>query len=84
MLRQKYQKDSKYLKYLPALLAGIVFGTGVFFWYFFSAGYYSSVAVTFGKYGYPFVTTQLENQSCALVVDIGSRFPLALRRATLV
>ncbi len=56
---------------------------GVLLWRPFSAGYYSSIAVTFGRYDYPFIATEMQNQSSALAVDIGGRFPLALRRETL-
>lgn len=82
-MKEEYQKDSKYLKYLIPFFIVVVLGIGVLLWHPFSAGYYSSVAVTFGKYDYPFITTELQNQSSALAVDIGSRFPLALRRKTL-
>jgi len=83
MLRQEHQKGSKYLKYLILLLISIGLGTGVLLWYSFSTGYYSPVAVTFGRYDYPFITAELQNQSYALAVDVGSRFPLALRSETL-
>lgn len=83
MLRRKHQKGSKYLKYLILLLMGLALGIVALLWHPFSTGYYSSIAVTFGRYDYPFITTELQNQSCVLAVDIGSRFPLALRRTTL-
>lgn len=74
---------SKYLKYSALFIASVALGIGVLFWRPFSVGYYSSIAVTLERYDYPFITTQLQNQSCTLAVDIGSRFPLALRRKTL-
>jgi hypothetical protein len=80
MLRQEHQRGSKHLKYLILLLTSVALGIGVLLWHPFSTGYYSSVAVTFGRYDYPFITTELQNQNCALAVDVGSRFPLALRR----
>jgi hypothetical protein len=82
-LKEGYLKNSKYLKYLVLFFIAIVLGIGVLLWLPFSSGYYSSVAVIFGEYDYPFITTELQNQSSALAVDVGSRFPLALRRETL-
>jgi hypothetical protein len=75
--------DSKYLKYLALFFTVVVLGIGVLLWRPFSSSYYSSIAVTFGRYDYPFITTELQNQSSELAVDVGSRFPLALRRDTL-
>ena len=83
MLRQGDQEGSKYLKYLVVFCAGSILGIGMLLWHPFSTGYYSSVAVTFGRYDYPFITTELQNQSCALVADVGSRFPMSLCREVL-
>lgn len=83
MLKGKCRKNSKCLKYVTLCCLGIVLGIGVLLWYPFKTGYYSSIAVTFGRYDYPFVTTELQNRSFALAVDVGGRFPLALRREML-
>ena len=82
-MKEKDRKNSKYLKYLVLFFIVVVFGIGALLWRSFPAGYYSSIAVTLGRYDYPFITSELQNQSTALVVRIGSRFPLALRRETL-
>jgi hypothetical protein len=82
-LKEGYQQDSKYLKYLVLFFIVVALGIGILLWRPFSGSYYSSFTVTFDEYDYPFITTELQNQSALLAVDVGSRFPLALCRETL-
>lgn len=51
-------------------------------WRFFT-GYYHVFPVTYGKYDYPFITTEFEGTIATLGVSIGSRFPLFLQQKTL-
>ncbi len=74
---------SKSLKYLALFLASVSLVIGVLLWRPFSAGYYSSFAVTYDKYDYPFITAELQGRDCELVADIGSRFPLFLCKEAL-
>ena len=83
MAKQDYQETSKSLKYLVLFCIGIALGIGMLLWHPFSTGYYNSLAVTYGKDDYPFITTELQNQNYILAVDIGARFPLSLCRETL-
>lgn len=83
MWKQKRQQTSRCLQYVTLCGVGIALGVGAWLWYSFQTSYYSSIAVTFGRYNYPFITTQLHNQSVALAVDVGGRFPLGLCRETL-
>lgn len=74
---------SKYLKYSVLFSACIILGIGVLLWHPFSKGYYYPLAVSYDKYDYPLITTELQNSSCTLAVRVGSRFPLFLRQETL-
>lgn len=65
------------------LLTIVVLSIGILLWRHFSADYYSFIAVTYGRYGHPLITTKLQDQSCTLAVRIGSRFPLFLQREIL-
>jgi hypothetical protein len=78
MVKQRYQKISKHLKYLFLFCIGIALGLGMLLWHPFSGSYYSSLAITYDKNGYPLLTIHLQDQDYVFAVDIGSRFPLSL------
>ena len=52
-------------------------------WHPFSRSYYRHFAVNYDKYDYPLIAAELQNNNCLLVVRVGSRFPLLLRREVL-
>lgn len=83
MLKQSLEENSKYLKYWSLFLVPLIIGSGALLWYFFSTGYYSVFPVTFSRYDYPCISVQLQNQTCILAIDVGSRFPLSLHQKTL-
>jgi hypothetical protein len=83
MVKQKYPLASKRLKYLVLFLSSIAPVVGMMLWCLFSGGYYSSLAITYGKNDYPLITTDLQGNPCILAVGIGARFPLSLRQETL-
>lgn len=76
--------SSRTLKYVISLLFTIVtFGIGLLLWNFFTAGYYSSFDVTYGKHDRPLITGELQGKTCTLGLSIGSRFTLFLPKETL-
>ncbi len=81
MVRFVLSGGSKLLKY--CVLSFITLSIGMLLWLSFSTGYYSSLAVTYGRYDFPFITAMLEGKKFELTVDIGSRFPLSLRKELL-
>lgn len=68
---------------MALFLASIALGVGMFLWRSSSKSYYSSFAVTYDKYAYPFIIAELQGRECELAVDIGTRFPLFLSKETL-
>jgi len=83
MVKQKYPLASKRLKYLILFLLSFAFVVGIMLWRPFSVGYYSSLAIAYGKNDYPLITTELQGNPCILAVGIGARFPLSLHQETL-
>lgn len=73
--------DAKYLK-LFCLLVITVFLCGLLLWKLF-LGYYYIFPVTYGKFNYPFITTEFQGNTSRLGVSIGCRFPLFLRQKIL-
>lgn len=65
------------------LLASSIVGIALLLWHCLSKDYFASFPVTYNQYDYPIVDVRIGEQTHALEVRIGSRFPLFLNTTTL-